>query len=233
MPERLRTQVLRRLPREWLLGCAASLAVLPALGAESLPASVRACSTLSDSNERLSCYDREVASFPAPEAKAVAKSAPAAASSNATASSGANTAAAASGGAAGGGSEGGNGLAANSHTAGSNAAASSGTNSATPAAAAGSGTSSQPSASGGGVGNDAVAAGASGSAHISAHLVRIERFPNEMIFHLDNGQIWQELQSVPGDLSLREGDAVKIDLHWGSYWLTGPHVYSMKVRLKT
>ena len=194
MPERLRTQVLRRLPREWLLGCAASLAVLPALGAESLPASVRACSTLSDSNERLSCYDREVASFPAPEAKAVAKSAPAAASSNATASSG--------------------------------------TNPATPAAA-GSGTSSQPSASGGGVGNDAAAAGASGSAHISAHLVRIERFPNEMIFHLDNGQIWQELQSVPGDLSLREGDAVKIDLHWGSYWLSGPHVYSMKVRLKT
>ena len=194
MPERLRTQVLRRLPREWLLGCAASLAVLPALGAESLPASVRACSTISDSNERLSCYDREVASFPAPEAKAVAKSAPAAASSNATASSG--------------------------------------TNPATPAAA-GSGTSSQPSASGGGAGNDAVAAGASGSAHISAHLVRIERFPNEMIFHLDNGQIWQELQSVPGDLSLREGDAVKIDLHWGSYWLTGPHVYSMKVRLKT
>jgi hypothetical protein len=217
MPERLRTQVLRRLPREWLLGCAASLAVLPALGAESLPASVRACSTISDSNERLSCYDREVASFPAPEAKVVAKSAPAAAS----------------GGAAGGGSEGGNGLAANSHTASSNATASSGTNPATPAAAAGSGTSSQPSASGGGVGNDAAAAGASGSAHISAHLVRIERFPNEMIFHLDNGQVWQELQSVPGDLSLREGDAVKIDLHWGSYWLTGPHVYSMKVRLKT
>jgi hypothetical protein len=217
MPERLRTQVLRRLPREWLLGCAASLAVLPALGAESLPASVRACSTISDSNERLSCYDREVASFPAPEAKVVAKSAPAAAS----------------GGAAGGGSEGGNGLAANSHTASSNATASSGTNPATPAAAVGSGTSSQPSASGGGVGNDAAAAGASGSAHISAHLVRIERFPNEMIFHLDNGQIWQELQSVPGDLSLREGDAVKIDLHWGSYWLTGPHVYSMKVRLKT
>jgi hypothetical protein len=35
---------------------------------------------------------------------------------------------------------------------------------------------------------------------------------------------------VSGDLSLREGDTVKIEKHFGSYWLTGPHVSSMRVR---
>ncbi len=57
--------------------------------------------------------------------------------------------------------------------------------------------------------------------------------PNEMILHLDNGQVWQEVQSVSGDLSLREGDTVQIDKHLGSYWLSGPHVTSMKVRQKS
>jgi len=64
-------------------------------------------------------------------------------------------------------------------------------------------------------------------------VVSIERVPNEMVLHLDNGQVWQELQSVSGDLSLREGDTVKIDKHFGSYWLSGPHVSSMKVRQKS
>jgi hypothetical protein len=54
-----------------------------------------------------------------------------------------------------------------------------------------------------------------------------------MILHLDNGQVWQEVQSVSGDLSLREGDTVKIDKHFGSYWLSGPHVASMKVRQRS
>jgi len=54
-----------------------------------------------------------------------------------------------------------------------------------------------------------------------------------MILHLDNGQVWQEVQSVSGDLSLKEGDSVTIDRHFGSYWLTGPHVSSMKVRQKS
>jgi hypothetical protein len=40
------------------------------------------------------------------------------------------------------------------------------------------------------------------------------------------------VQSVAGDLSLREGDTVKIDKHLGAYWLSGPHVASMRVRQK-
>ncbi len=69
--------------------------------------------------------------------------------------------------------------------------------------------------------------------HVSARVVSIDRVPNEMVLHLDNGQIWQETQSVPGDLSLQVGDTVKIDKRLGSYWLTGPHVSGMKVRQKS
>ncbi len=71
------------------------------------------------------------------------------------------------------------------------------------------------------------------SAHLSARIVKIDRSPNEMLVHLDNGQVWEELQSTSGDLSLQVGDSVKIDKHLGTWWLTGPHVSGMKVRQKT
>jgi hypothetical protein len=71
------------------------------------------------------------------------------------------------------------------------------------------------------------------SGHVSARVLSIDRSPNEMVLHLDNGQVWQELQSTSGDLSLQVGDTVNIDKHLGSYWLTGPHVSGMRVRQKT
>jgi hypothetical protein len=75
--------------------------------------------------------------------------------------------------------------------------------------------------------------GSQNPAHIAARVVAIDRAPNEMVLHLDNGQIWQELQGTSGDLSLQVGDTVKIDKNLGSWWLTGPHVSGMKVREKT
>jgi hypothetical protein len=99
----------------------------------------------------------------------------------------------------------------------------------TPPAASGGNTGASPAASGA----DATTAATDSTQRFVAHLVSIERVPNEMILHLDNGQVWQEIQSVSGDLSLKEGDAVTIDKHFGSYWLTGPHVSSMKVRQKS
>jgi hypothetical protein len=66
--------------------------------------------------------------------------------------------------------------------------------------------------------------------HLSARVVSIDRSPNEMVLHLDNGQAWQQVQAVSGDLSLRTGDTVKIDKQLGSYWLSGPYVRNMKVR---
>ena len=68
---------------------------------------------------------------------------------------------------------------------------------------------------------------------IAARLVSIDRSPNEMVLHLDNGQVWEELQGVAGDLSLKVGDNITIDRRLGSYWLTGPHVSGMKVRQKS
>ena len=76
------------------------------------------------------------------------------------------------------------------------------------------------------------AAATADSQHVTARIVSIDHRPNELTWHLDNGQVWQEVQSVAGDLSLREGDTVKIDKHLGSYWLSGPHVASMRVRQK-
>ena len=164
----------------------------------------RACSTITDSDERLACYDREVASFPAPAAKAAVKVAPAAGNQAAAAQAAASQAAASQAAAV-------QAAVANAQTSfpGTNSAAANTKPDATPAAAAVDDT------------------------HVSAHIVTIDHQPNQLVLHLDNGQVWQEMQSVSGDLSLREGDAVTIDRHFGSYWLSGPHVSSMKVRQKS
>lgn len=220
MPERLRKQVLGRLPRGWLLGCAVGLGAVPAPAAESLPASVRACAAVTDSLQRLVCYDREVAKFPAPAAKAE-KSAPGAPAGPVEAgvgSQGAGTALSAG--------------SAGVVTSGLAVKTTSGAQGATavtsaPAVAPDGASSSAPAAKPNSV------AIAPGDEHVRARIVSIDHQSNEMILHLDNGQVWQEVQSVSGDLSLREGDAVKIDRHLGSFWLTGPHVSSMKVQRKS
>lgn len=229
MPERLRKQVLGGLSRGWLLGCAASLATVPALAAESLPASVRACAALTDSLQRLVCYDREVAKFPAPVAKAE-KSGPggqqAVGGQGAAGGQGETNARAQASGAAAGGKTAG-------VTSGFAVATTPGAQGPTAVTSAPAAAASPP----GGTNNPAPAAKsnsiASGADPVVAHIVSIDRQPNEMILHLDNGQVWQEVQSVSGDLSLREGDAVKIERHLGSFWLTGPHVSSMKVQRKS
>ena len=196
----------------WPLACALSLAVLPALvrAADPLPASVRACAAIPDVLQRLSCYDREVARYPAPQAKSTAATGAPAATSQAGAPS------------------------PQAAAKGVTPPAASGANAATsgaPTSSANAGSGAAAAASGA----DATAgtAATDSTQHIVAHVVSIERLPSEMILHLDNGQVWQEVQSVSGDLSLKEGDAVTIDRHFGSYWLSGPHVSSMKVRQKS
>ncbi|HJS90479.1 MAG TPA: hypothetical protein VJ738_10985 [Steroidobacteraceae bacterium] len=71
-----------------------------------------------------------------------------------------------------------------------------------------------------------------GSSHLTAHIIRLERWPDAMVLHLDNGQVWQQIGRASGDLSLRAGDEVSIDKHLGSYWLSSRHVSNMQVRLK-
>lgn len=69
------------------------------------------------------------------------------------------------------------------------------------------------------------------AARVTAHVARLDRSPNAMVLHLDNGQIWQQIGRASGDLTLREGDSVTIEEHLGSYWLSSRYVSDMKVRL--
>jgi len=101
-----------------------------------------------------------------------------------------------------------------------------------PTAQAAATTGAPPAAAGSSASAGAGSATHSDPQHLTARIVSIDHRPNELTWHLDNGQVWQEVQGVAGDLSLREGDTVKIDKHMGSYWLSGPHVASMRVRQK-
>ena len=159
-----------------------TLAMLPLItwAAESLPASVRACTAETDSLRRLMCFDREVARFPDPKAAASQAKGN---QPSATAST--------------------------PPTPPPPAAAPNDTSTSAPAPKA-------PDSTG-------------KPGRIVARVVSIDRSPNEMVLHLDNGQVWQDEQAV-GDLSLKVGDSVTIDKHFGSYYLNGPHVSGMKVR---
>jgi len=177
-----------------LFGWALSLALIAqAHAAESLPASVRACTAETDRERRLDCFDREVARFP--DARSTSRT-----GNTQPAAPGAPTLAAGSGAS----------VAPDSPGAPSTPAA--------PSAPA-----TQPPA-------NAPAPKAGKPGRIVASLASIDRSANEMVLHLDNGEIWEEEQSVAGDLSLKAGDHITIEKRMGSYWLTGPHVSGMKVR---
>ena len=183
--------------------------------ADTLPASVRACAAETDSLKRLVCYDREVARYmePKPTSQAAPKRGAAAASTAVGSTSAAASTAPADAAA----------IAPSAPEAPAAPTGLAGTTASTaalPTAPATSGTSKSGSA-------------APNRSHISAHVVSIDRAPNEMVLHLDNGQSWEQLQATSGDLSLQVGDTVKIDKHLGSWWLSGPHVSGMKVRQKT
>jgi hypothetical protein len=67
---------------------------------------------------------------------------------------------------------------------------------------------------------------------VAAHIVRLDRSPDAMVLHLDNGQVWQQIGRASGDLGLQAGDSVRIEKHLGSYWLSSRHVSDMQVRLE-
>lgn len=71
-----------------------------------------------------------------------------------------------------------------------------------------------------------------GGSRVTAHIASLERSPNSMVLHLDNGQVWQQAGRASGDLGLKVGDSVTIEKHMGSYWLSSRYVSDMKVRLQ-
>ena len=70
------------------------------------------------------------------------------------------------------------------------------------------------------------------SARVTAHVASLDRSPNTMVLHLDNGQVWRQIGRASGDLSLRAGDSVTIEKHLGSYWLSSRYISNMQVRLE-
>lgn len=215
MAKPLGKPILARSQHGWLLGWTMSLCALPAAAwADSLPASVRACAAESDPARRLACYDREVARFQEPKGVLQEGPGPDANSGTQQGKSGSRELKPAL------------------------QEPPPATQAVTKGAPPASDTSPPASTSGAAMPvsdnqlKPTPAHSDKDSGHLSAHVVSIERTANEMILHLDNGQIWQEVQSTSGDLSLQAGDTVKIDKHMGSYWLSGPHVSGMKVRQK-
>ncbi|MFZ0499610.1 MAG: hypothetical protein WAM52_10790, partial [Steroidobacteraceae bacterium] len=72
-----------------------------------------------------------------------------------------------------------------------------------------------------------------GASSVTAHVASLDRSPDSMVLHLDNGQVWQQIERTSGDLTLRVGDSVTIEKHLGSYWLSSRYVSDMKVRLQS
>jgi len=174
---------------------------------DAIPAGLRACAAEPDSLKRLVCYDTEMARLSKPAASMAAP--PAAAPAAPTAPAAAQAAATAPG---------------------SDAATSADTPRATPAstptAAAASGTPAPPHRSS--IWN---VFGGGAASRVTARVVSLDRSPNSMVLHLDNGQVWQQIERASGDLTLREGDSVTIEKHLGSYYLSSRYVSDMKVRL--
>lgn len=69
-----------------------------------------------------------------------------------------------------------------------------------------------------------------GSSRVTARVTRLDRSPDAMVLHLDNGQVWRQVGRASGDLSLKTGDSVTIEKHLGSYWLSARYVSNMRVR---
>lgn len=68
--------------------------------------------------------------------------------------------------------------------------------------------------------------------HVAAQIVSIENFPDAIVVHLNNGQVWEQIQEASADANLHAGDAVSIDRELGSFWLSGKSGVAVKVKQK-
>jgi hypothetical protein len=68
--------------------------------------------------------------------------------------------------------------------------------------------------------------------HVAARIVSIDHFPDYVVVHLDNQQIWKQVSDSPGGPALRTGDPVTIDKEMGSYWLSGAKGEAVQVKLQ-
>lgn len=170
-----------------------ALAAAPAARAESVPASVRACTLETDSLKRLICFDREVARYSDQPATGDSNRVPSASPSTRDLRSQPTTPKVPPG----------------------------------PPREDRSDSGDQPSAAA-----SPATAAAKPPRHIAARVVSIDNFPDALVVHLDNDQVWQQIQEAPADVNLHAGDTVSIDRELGSFWLSGSNGVAMKVKQK-
>lgn len=189
-------------------------AMAAAAFAQTVPPGLRACTRETDSLRRLVCYDKEMARLmAAPARPAAVVPAPAGPAPAASAAPAPNA----------------------DEPANATPAAAPPREPApaqAPAAPAAASTTSQPATSSPLKSAWKAFTGGS-SSHLTAHIASMDRWPNAMVLHLDNGQVWEQIGQSSGDLTLQVGDSVTIDKHFGSYWLSSRHVSNMQVRLRT
>jgi hypothetical protein len=168
-----------------------ALLFAPLARAESVPASVRACTLETDSLKRLICFDRELARYRDQPSTGDGKQVPPASPAGPDLRSQPTTPKVLSG----------------------------------PPREDRSDSGDQPVA-------PPAPAAAKPPRHIAARIVSIENFPDALVVHLDNDQVWEQIQDAPADLNLHAGDTVSIDKELGSFWLSGRSGVAMKVKQK-
>jgi hypothetical protein len=188
MPRSDRRRTARTVLRVAVVCSTATCALAPAAWAQTVPASVRACTLETDSLKRLICFDKEVARYTGQPAGDPKQGAPASPSSRETASPPVAK-----------------------------------TMSPPPPREDGDDSRDQPAATPPSPGKPR---------HIAARIVRIEPFPDAIVVHLDNDQVWEQVQEAAADVNLHTGDTVSIDREMGSYWLSGTGGSAMKVKRK-
>ncbi len=89
-----------------------------------------------------------------------------------------------------------------------------------------------PAATAPAVANSSTSTPADGTRRVQARITSIDTYPDGIVLHLDNGQVWREDEDIPVDLGLRVGDSVTIEHQVSAFWVSGRNGTSAKVRLK-
>jgi len=206
-----------RLPRLCVLGAVVWTTAAPVWAADSFAAGVLTCAAEADRDRRLDCYDRAVANYTA-GLTAGKRNPSAGAAPVADTGAGATTAPASRGSGA-------------SRPSGPSAPAEP---TPPPPARPGRLDTSDPAAAGSNAAPvDAAAKPAPSNRHFFGRIVSVDYFPDYVVVHLDNEQVWKQVSESPGAAALHTGDPVTIDKSFGSYWLAGPKGEAVQVQLET